>query len=328
MTRNHRSEGMNMMATWPLTSSKPFYEPGQMVTGLWYHKRYQVDKLLGSGATGEVYRVIDEQGKPYALKISMQSSEIALEHKILKLLQEVARGVDLGPLVFDLDDTQTSRGKAFFYVMEWVRGTDLPSFLQKRGDHWVPVLMLQLCSYLEQLHKTGYCFGDLKADNCLVNEARGVLRLVDFGGVTEFGRGVKEYTEWYDRAWWGQGSRMAEESYDVFALTMIVIALLAPQVRSKVMAGGVPNFSYLRQMVMSEPRLASWRGLFGAVWSGGVRTVDGFRQMLTPLVKLSVQAEERHKRRKPAVKRDWTDWLMYGALAALILVFCQIFLLH
>jgi hypothetical protein len=94
------------------------------------------------------------------------------------------------------------------------------------------------------------------------------------------------------------------------------------------MAGAIPNFSALRQMVLAEPRLTPWRGLFGAVWSGGVRSVDGFRQMLTPLVKASIQAEERHKRKKPHVKRDWTDWLVFGSLGVLILIFCQIFLFH
>ncbi|PWK16334.1 protein kinase domain-containing protein [Tumebacillus permanentifrigoris] len=311
------------MATWQHTLSDPFFQKGQIVTGLWNKKRYRIDGLLGSGANGEVYRVTCD-GQYYALKVSVQAAEISLEHKILKQLQGVARGVDLGPLIFDLDDVQTAKGKAFFYVMEWVRGTDLDDFLQKRGPHWTPVLLLQLCTYLERLHTQGYCFGDLKAENCLVDEGRGVLRLVDFGGVTPFGRGVKEYTEWNDRAWWGQGSRLAEESYDVFALSMLVIQLLAPETRKQVGQIG-PNYSLVKKSILSDPRFEDWRGLLRGVWDGRIRTVAALREALTPLVKKSVETEKKRKNKKTR-HRDWTDWLLLGSAAVLVLVFCQFIL--
>jgi len=145
--------------------------------------------------------------------------------------------------------------------------------------------------------------------------------LVDFGGVTPFGRGVKEYTEWYDRAWWGRGSRMAEEDYDVFALAMLAIALLAPDLRKELMESGVPNGSRLRQGVLGDARLSEWRGLLQSVFDGRVRTIAAFRQELLPLVKAGVRAEQKEKvRRQP---RDWTDWLVVGSGLVLMLVFCQ-----
>lgn len=302
-------------------SSDLLFRPGQTVTGLWHKRRYTVEGLLGRGANGEVYRVTDSSGQTLALKAAPLSSGLALEHKILKRLSEVARGADLGPRVFDLDDAQVGGQKQFFLVMELVRGTSLPAFLDQRGRHWTPVLLLQLCTYLERLHETGHAFGDLKAENCLVEEARGAVRLVDFGGVTPFGRGVKEYTEWYDRAWWGRGSRMAEEDYDVFALAMLAIALLAPDLRKALTESGVPNGSRLRQAVSSDARLSDWRGLLQGVFDGRVRTISAFRQELLPLVKAGVRLEQKEKvRRKP---RDWTDWLVVGSGLVLMLVFCQ-----
>lgn len=312
------------MATWQPTSSEPLFRAGETLTGVWNKQRYLVEGLLGRGANGEVYRVVKQSGERLALKVSPQSSDIALEHKILHQLQGVARGIDLGPLVFDLDDVDTPRGKAFFYVMEQVHGTSLPPFLKKRGGHWTPVLMLQLCTYLERMHKLGFCFGDLKAENCLVDEKRGRLRLVDFGGVTPFGRGVKEYTEWYDRAWWGQGSRRAEASYDVFALTMMAVALLAPDLRHKLAALTVPNFSLLKQSVFADPRFAPWRDVLNAVWSGRVTSVERLRELLMPMVKASVQQEKRAVDAEP--KRDWSDWLLFGSAAVLVGVVCLIFL--
>jgi serine/threonine-protein kinase len=304
--------------TW---SDGPLFQAGDTITGVWNSRRYTVAGLLGRGANGEVYRVADQQGRTLALKVSEKAADIALEHKMLKGLQEVARGVDLGPPVFDLDDVQHRRGKLFFYVMELVRGTSLPHFVSQRGRHWTPVLLLQLCSSLERLHRLGCCFGDLKAENCLVDEKRGVLRLVDFGGVTPFGRGVKEYTEWYDRAWWGRGSRMAEESYDVFALSMLAIQLVAPELRGQVMAHGTPNGALLRQTVAGDSRFALWRPLLLDVWEGRVSTVDRFRQGLLPLVKSSVEAERRQKKKEEP--RDWTHWLLIGSVVVFLLVICQ-----
>ena len=312
------------MAIWQPTSSEPLFKSGQALTGIWHKRRYTIDGLLGHGANGEVYRVTDETGRSFALKASLQSADIALEHKILEQLQGVARGVNLGPLVYDLDDAVTPRGKAFFYVMEWVRGTSMSAFIQKRGRHWLPVLLLQLCTCIERLHANGHCFGDLKAENCLVDEQRGVLRLVDFGGVTPFGRGVKEYTEWYDRAWWGQGSRMADEGYDLFAITMLMIALLAPDLRAKAQTAGCPNFSLLKQAVLADLRFTPYRDALAAVWDGRIRKVEGFRLAIAPLVKASVEAEKRYKEEHR--ERDWTDWLLIGTAVVCLLVFCQFLL--
>jgi len=321
------------MATCQPTLSEPFFNQGQVITGIWNKNRYRIESMLGRGANGEVYRVVDRHGQPFALKVSLASGEIALEHKILKQLQEVARGVDLGPTVFDLDDVQHKSGnKVFFYVMEWVRGTNLKTFLQNRGLHWTPVLLLQLCTYLGHMHRLGHCFGDLKVDNCLVNETGGVLRLVDFGGVTPFDRGVKEYTEWSDRAWWSRGSRKAEESYDVFALSMIAVELLAPDLRGKVVVRGVPQFDLLKKAVLIDSRFNEWRRLLLAVWDGQIQTIQQFRQGLMPMLKSSIHLEKMKKGVRAVSPRkklrvDWTDWLVLGSGAFLLLLFCQFLLL-
>lgn len=313
------------MAIWQPTSSKPLFAPGQTVTGLWHRRRYQVEAQLGSGANGEVYRVLDEQGNRLALKVSLSSADIALEHNILQKLQGAARGNDLGPPVFDLDDVRTRQGKAFFYVMEWVQGTSLPAFVQARGTHWLPALLLQLCKYLEKLHGLGHCFGDLKAENCLVDEAKGVLRLVDFGGVTPFGRGVKEYTEWYDRAWWGRGSRKSDEGYDVFALSMLAVLLLAPDLQGRIVRPGErPDFRLLLRHVLLDPRFFEWRRVLQAVWAGRITTVKEFRQAVVPMVKPSVKKERARKEKERP--KDWTDWLVIGSAAVLGAVCLQLFL--
>ena len=43
------------------------------------------------------------------------------------------------------------------------------------------------------------------------------------------GSSIKEFTEFYDRGYWGLGSRKAEPSYDLFAVAMIMIQMLITQ---------------------------------------------------------------------------------------------------
>ena len=88
--------------------------------------------------------------------------------------------------------------------------------------------MLQLLDDLTRLHQSGWIFGDLKLDNLIVMTNPSRLRWVDVGGTTQKGRAIKEYTEFYDRGYWQLGTRRAEESYDLFALTMVFLHLFYP----------------------------------------------------------------------------------------------------
>jgi serine/threonine-protein kinase len=75
---------------------------------------------------------------------------------------------------------------------------------------------------LEGLHRQGYIFGDLKANNMLVT-AFGEVELVDYGGVTEEGRSVKQFTEIYDCGFWNAGERVASVSYDLFSFAIVCL---------------------------------------------------------------------------------------------------------
>src|SRR5690606_32927785 len=79
------------------------------------------------------------------------------------------------------------------------------------------------------LHKQGWVFGDLKPDNLIITGPPIRIRCIDVGGTTAIGRAIKEYTEFYDRGYWGLGTRRAEPSYDLFAIAMIMINSCYPQ---------------------------------------------------------------------------------------------------
>jgi serine/threonine-protein kinase len=201
---------------------------GTVVTGKWHRHSYKLVKQLGNGANGVVYLAESAKGL-VALKLSDNSAAITSEVNVLRRFSKV-QGVALGPSLLDVDDwVNPLMNKTIpFYVMEYIKGENFFTFIRKHGKEWAVVLLLQLLSALDQIHQEGWVFGDLKPENLLVAGPPPAVRLLDVGGTTLQGRAVKEFTEFYDRGYWGVGSRKAEPSYDLFAVAMIMIQACYP----------------------------------------------------------------------------------------------------
>ena len=197
--------------------------PGTIITGKWHQKQYQILKPLGYGAQGSVFLAHSERGR-VALKFSWDNSNVTSEVNVLNKFSKV-QGETLGPSLYDVDDWMTSRGAFSYYAMEYINGTSLFDCIRVRGFEWAPIFILQLLKDLDKLHKEGWVFGDLKPDNLIVTGPPLRIRWLDVGGITQIGRSIKEYTEFFDRGYWGMGSRKAEPSYDLFAVTMIMMNL-------------------------------------------------------------------------------------------------------
>lgn len=195
--------------------------PGTIITGKWNKHHYKVIKELGYGANGMVY-LAERNRQFFALKMSDNSSSITSEMNILKSFSKV-QGSALGPSFVEADDWIKDRKLFPFYVMEYIEGESFLHFIRQKGHGWTGVLILQLLSSLAELHKNGWIFGDLKPENLIVTIPSYKIRCVDVGGTTLIGRSVKEFTEFFDRGYWGLGSRKAEPSYDLFAVAMVII---------------------------------------------------------------------------------------------------------
>ncbi|WP_110114689.1 protein kinase family protein [Bacillus sp. CGMCC 1.16541] len=197
--------------------------PGTTITGKWHQHSYRILKELGMGATGVVYLVERQDQSLAALKFSFQSMSVSAEVNVLKSLSKV-HGKVLGPSLLDVDDWKvSSQHQVSFYVMEYIKGEPFLSFIKKRGSEWIGVFAIQLLGNLDELHKEGWTFGDLKPENLVVTEHPITVRWLDVGGTTLHGRSIKEFTDFYDRAHWGMGARKAEPSYDLFAVAMIML---------------------------------------------------------------------------------------------------------
>ncbi|MDG5789996.1 protein kinase [Evansella sp. AB-P1] len=195
--------------------------PNQRVVGKWHKNSYRIIKQLGYGATGTVY-LAEFGNELVALKIASDSMSISSEVNVLRHFSKV-QGPSLGPHFIDTDDFVTTQGVYPFYVMEYIQGESFLPFVRQRGAEWVGILIVQLLKDLEKLHQEGWVFGDLKPENLLVTKKPYQVRWIDVGGMTRVGRSIKEYTEFFDRGYWGLGSRKAETSYDLFSVAMLII---------------------------------------------------------------------------------------------------------
>ncbi|WP_100332749.1 protein kinase domain-containing protein [Bacillus xiapuensis] len=209
------------------TSKDPFnIGRGTVIRGKWHQNVYIVERKLGSGATGEVYLVKTKEGSA-ALKLSRQLS-LTSEMNVLKAFDKV-QGSSLGPSLLDADDWEQNGKVLSFYAMEFIQGPTLSAFIERRGTAWIGILLLQLLENLHALHHQGWIFGDIKPDNLIVSGPPFRIRCIDVGGTTKHGRAVKEYTEFFDRGYWGGGSRKADPAYDLFASAMVAVNLVYPR---------------------------------------------------------------------------------------------------
>lgn len=198
---------------------------GQMVTGKWSGNRYKFKRLLGQGANGQVYEV-ESEGQVYALKIGF--SPIDLQSEINHLQQLTKTQGSLLESYFILADDGELNGEWFpFYIMRYIQGRKLtPSMVSSLSPVERYGIGKQILQWIGFIHKQGYAFGDLKSENILITNKNKVY-LIDFGGVTPLGSSVKEFTDVFDRGYWGAGERRADTAYDLFAFAMIWIRLLS-----------------------------------------------------------------------------------------------------
>jgi tetratricopeptide (TPR) repeat protein len=145
--------------------------------------RYRIEKLLGEGGMGAVYKAFDtELGRTVALKIvrpelatkteAMQrfKQELLLASKISH--KNILRIHDLGDI-----------GGLKFITMAFVEGADLAGLIEKKGrlpfDRALKFTR-QLCAALEAAHNEGVVHRDLKPHNILIDKSDNIY-ISDFG---------------------------------------------------------------------------------------------------------------------------------------------------
>ncbi|WP_117149411.1 MULTISPECIES: phosphotransferase [Paraliobacillus] len=307
--------------------------PGTVMRGKWHKQVYVISKQLGQGAIGSVYLCKTKDGKEGALKISDKANSITTEVNVLKHLSKV-QGSNLGPSLYDVDDWTDPTGMRYtFYVMEYVKGKDLPAFLRERGEGWLGILFVQLLKDLERLHKQGWVFGDLKLDNVIVTFSPPRLRWIDVGGTTLIGRSIKEYTEFYDRGYWQVGSRKAEPSYDLFALAMMALHYAYPNQFDR----GQYPIKTLQEKIRQSKQLSPYQTCLERALKGEyISSLEMEKDLSLKLLKITKPKTTNHPTSmmnqkqlasKNHVNTVWSAWLESFAIIMVAFVFFVIYYL-
>lgn len=266
-------------------------QPRTLIIGKWHQNRYRVIQPLGTGSIGAVYLVQASNGL-YALKIGFDKMGIISEVNTLRQLSSV-QGQSLGPFFVEMDDWNGLT----FYVMEYIHGQSVSSFIKQKGNEWIIVFMLQLLTELDKLHRQGYIFGDLKPENLIIAGPSPRVRLLDVGGVTKIGRSVKEFTSFYDRAYWGAGSRKAEPSYDLFSLAMVFFHVAHPDVSFNKQDG----MKQIERKLSIHPYLKRYRSVFNGAFRGefmDAQTMRGALLMIDGGMKQDYRFMSRSEQKK------------------------------
>lgn len=278
---------------------------GTVIRGKWHRGRYRIRRSLGSGTSGNVYLADGPMGA-VAVKIGYETMAMTSEVNVLQRFSEV-QGQVLGPSFIDVDDWSVSGVTYPFYVMEYLQGERLLTFMRRKGEEWLGILAVQLLADLDRLHRAGWVFGDLKPDNLIVGGTPPRVRWLDVGGTTEMGRSVKEYTEFFDRGYWGMGSRKAEPSYDLFAVGMILMNCAYPKRFDKQGAGE----EQLRKMLVENERLARYRHVIMMALEGYYVDAPTMRRDMVAALSapendrpLRTRKQLRRKQKKDKTKRQ------------------------
>ncbi|MET1030112.1 protein kinase domain-containing protein [Domibacillus tundrae] len=288
--------------------------PGDLIKGKWTGHVWQVEREIGRGANGIVYLVNGKVGQA-ALKFA-DSASVASETNALTALERV-RGTSPGPFFIEADDTEKKGVIYPFYIMEYINGPMLHTFIKEKTDEWAIILLIWLLNFLEPLHKSGSVMGDLKPENFIVADRGQTVRAVDVGGITKFGRSVKEYTTLYDRAAWQAGTRKSEPSYDLFGATVLTIALVHKQLVQKALG----DTGKLEDIVQSSPALQLIAPVLIKAFNN---EYDSALSMKKELLLCFTKKNTMRQSRKQTISFS-KKWMVFaGAFAAIL----TLFLLH
>jgi serine/threonine protein kinase len=148
-------------------------------------ERYTVEELLGEGGMGLVYRAVDEQGHPVAIK-RLHAAVAASPELTARFQREAnAQAMLSHPNIAALHAVGVTDEGGMFFVLEYIEGHDLADELEQ--GPLVPLRAVevtkQLLSGLHHAHQFGLVHRDLKPENVLLAQtpAGEQAKLIDFG---------------------------------------------------------------------------------------------------------------------------------------------------
>ncbi len=230
-----------------LNFSGPAIPAGTVIAG-----RYEVLKLIGRGAMGQVFLVQDrELDERTALKLLPR--ELFKENSTVSIKEEIrlARRISHRNILSTFD--MGNWGDYAYISMEYVPGYDLDLLVKRRGaqNRYIALLMArQICSAMNAAHEQGGIHLDLKPGNMMVNR-QGILKIMDFGLARSMLNQDREAAAKASNTLMGTPRYMAPEQFlnealdqrtDIYSIGIILFTLLT----------GSPPFSHKDYLKLAE----------------------------------------------------------------------------
>jgi len=284
---------------------------GFIIIGKWNGKAYKVVRLLGSGENGTVYLVNSDEGR-YALKMSNSAYDLSYEVQAIKRLNET-QGTFLGFSIFDIDDFLYKEKIFTYYVMPYQKGITLKNYLFGKAPGEYIEVYKKIATNLANIHNDGWVFGDLKSEHILINSDNKEISLIDYGGLTIIGEGIRQYTEIFDRGNWKAGTRKADPHYDLFSLTMIFIQLGIGEKKFLKIYNRTRSLAELYDIIHKVNNLNQLSSPFEGVILGKITNAD---QLLKEINNLHIKYEFKKT-------GNWINILLTGSLVLFFLLFVK-----
>jgi DNA-binding NarL/FixJ family response regulator len=154
------------------------------------NNRYQVEELIGEGATAAVYRGIDTRlRRTVAIKILLPHVHATTRQRFEREALAAAKLNHPGIMtIFDVGKD----GDADYIVVELVNGQPLYEFVPSAPEK-VAYLGHHICLALDYAHRAGIIHRDIKPANIYVTED-GLIKIMDFGLAIPVEGGQKRLT--------------------------------------------------------------------------------------------------------------------------------------
>ncbi len=171
---------------------KPLELSPHAYLGYLLDERYLLDRYLGGGASGQVYRAMDQKlDRPFALKIvelGRYHDEDKREEHVRRFRNEVQALSRLrNPHVINIFESFQLEDHTAALLTEFIDGVTLDELFDEEGglgfDRSVQIVR-QIANGLHEAHQQGVIHRDIKPANVMVEElpAAGVFaRILDFG---------------------------------------------------------------------------------------------------------------------------------------------------
>jgi len=200
---------------------------------------YEIERLLGRGAMGAVYRA-RQPSLERLVAIKVLPLEVSADEQVATRFRREARALARlqHPHIIAVHDFGTTVEGHLFFVMEYVEGADLACLLRRGRLDVMQALdvVRQICEALQFAHSQGVIHRDIKPANVLVDRS-GQVKVSDFGlaKLTDLedqrdqtgaasSLGTPDYTA--PEQWRGQ----ADQRSDIYSLGVMFYEMLTGEV--------------------------------------------------------------------------------------------------